>query len=630
MTADPETPYTGTPHPRTLHPGAPHPRTPQPGTPHPGTSYSVAPYSCPLDWTVPAQLRLRAAERPGAVAHRVVDGATLTLAAWEETSNAVARGLVDHGVVPGDRVLLPCSTADWIDYAVAWAAVLKTGAVAVPVSQAAGAEQTAVVLRASGAVGAVGAVPAGHRCGWSAGVAELADGRSTATFGIATSRDGVAVTPASDAEIIYTSGTTGVPKGVVATHANILYPLMHSLSRHAGTALHSLPPGTTVGQGLLVQPLGPSPHSVLTLPRFSPQALLRAVEQYRPNTVVMVPAMAIALVNAAARSSYELSSVRQVRTTSAPIHPATLEQLAQLFGTARIRNVYSTTESWPRRMGTDYDRARPKSLGRPSAGSQVRIVGADGRAVPPGAAGDVQLRSDAPQRRYDGEGEAGGSASKVFLADGWTRTGDIGVLDADGYFYLVDRNPDLINTGGLNVSSLDVEASIMDYPGVIEAAVVGVPHPVLTECVMAVVRAAPGLSTEALGAYVRERQGLAAPHRIVVMDDLPRNMLGKIDKRQLRTLLADGPGGQAHVPPATRTEEAVADIWAVALDVDRVSATDDFLRAGGSSLTAMEVIAQVSERLGKELRLRDLLDTTSLRAFAARVDRAPAASEELL
>lgn len=538
MTADSNTPDSNTPDFKT-----PNCKTPDLTTPDTRTLRPLILSGCPLDWTVPAQLRQRAAERPDATAHRVVDGATLTLAAWEESSNAVARGLVDRGVLPGDRVLLPCSTAGWIDYAVAWVAVLKTGAVAVPVSQAAGAEQTAMVLRASGAVGAVGAVPAGLRCGWSASVAELAEGRSTATFGIATTRDGIAVTPASDAEIIYTSGTTGVPKGVVATHANILYPLMHSLSRDASTALHALPPGTTVGQGLLVQPLGPSPHSVLTLPRFSPQALLRAVEQYRPTHVVMVPAMAIALVNAAARSSYELGSVRQVRTTSAPIHPATLARLAELFGAARIRNVYSTTESWPRRMGTDYDPARPKSLGRPSAGSQVRIVGADGRAAPPGVAGDVQLRSDAPQRRYDREGGAGSGASPVFLADGWTRTGDIGVLDADGYFYLVDRNPDLINTGGLNVSSVDVEATIMEYPGVIEAAVVGVPHPVLTECVMAVVRAVPGLATEGLGAYVRERQGMAAPHRIVVMDDLPRKMLGRADKRRLRSLLASGSDG---------------------------------------------------------------------------------------
>ena len=534
----------------TPHPTTPLPTTPHPTTPYPFAAHTVSPhradgYRCPLDWTVPAQLRQRAAERPEAVAHRIVGGAALTLAAWEESSNAVARGLVARGVVAGDRVLLPCSTAHWLDYAVAWAAVLKTGAVAVPVSQAAGAWRTAGVLRASRAVGAVGTVPAGLRCGWVASVAELAEGRSTATFGIPTTRHGVALTPASDAEIVYTSGTTGAPKGVVASHANILYPLMHSLPQDAGAALHSLPPGTTVGQGLLVQPLGPSPHSVLTLPRFSPQALLRAVEQYRPGKVVLVPAMAIALVDAAAGGRYDLGSVRQVRTTGAPIHPATLERLAQLFATARIRNVYSTTESWPRRTGTDYDPARPRSLGRAPAGSQVRIVGADGRVAPPGVAGDVQLRSDAPQRRYDREDGAGSGVPEVFLADGWTGTGDIGVLDADGCLSLVDRDPDLISTGGRNVSSLDVEASIMDYPGVIEAAVVGVPHPVLTECVTAVVRAVPGLATEALGAYVRERQGPAAPHRIVVMDDLPRSTLGRADKRRLRLLLADGSCGSA-------------------------------------------------------------------------------------
>src|SRR6266700_7116110 len=204
--------------------------------------------------------------------------------------------------------------------------------------------------------------------------------------------------------------------------------------------------------------------------------------------------MAIALVNAAAGGSHDLSSVRQVRTTSAPIHPATLEQLARLFPAARIRNVYSTTESWPRRVATDYDPRRPRSLGRPAAGSQLRIVGADGSGATAGMPGDVQLRGDAPRRRYDGED----SSSSVFLPDGWTRTGDIGVIDEDGYFYLVDRNPDLIITGGLNVSSLDVEATVMEYPGVVEAAACGVPHPVLNECVVAAVVAAPGLDLAAL------------------------------------------------------------------------------------------------------------------------------------
>jgi acyl-coenzyme A synthetase/AMP-(fatty) acid ligase/acyl carrier protein len=329
--------------------------------------------------------------------------------------------------------------------------------------------------------------------------------------------------------------------------------------------------------------------------------------------------MAIALVSANDR--FDVSSVRQVRTTSAPIHPATLEQLSRMFTNARVRNVYSTTECWPRRLATTYDPARPKSLGRPTAGAEVRIVGSDGSEVPPGLSGDVQLRSDAPQRRYDGvEARAG-----VFLEGGWTRTGDIGLVDQDGYFYLVDRHPDLINTGGMNVSTLDIEATIMDYPGVIEAAVCGVPHPVLTECVMAAVRANPDVDVEALHDYLRERRGVAAPHRVVVVADLPRNLLGKIDKRALRTILT---AKVAPELPETETEETVAEIWATALDVDTVSASADFLRIGGSSLSAMEVVSQVAERLGRSVRVRDLMDSQSLREFASRVDHAPPAEDD--
>ena len=347
--------------------------------------------------------------------------------------------------------------------------------------------------------------------------------------------------------------------------------------------------------------------------------VLDAIERERPTDVVLVPAMAIALVNAVGTAGRDLGSVLQVRTTSAPIHPATLEALAAMFPTARIRNVYSTTECWPRRLATDFDRDRPTSLGRPAEGAQVRIVDADGIELPAGTPGDVQLRSDAPQRRYDGE--AGVSA--VFLRDGWTRTGDVGLVDEDGYFYLVDRNPDLVNTGGLNVSTLDVEATMMEYPGVVEAAVCGVPHPVLTECVVAAVRAETGLDIGGLLEFVRDRKGPAAPHRVVIVDDLPRNFLGKTDKKKLRAQLADEPhrGGE---PPRTPTEIYLAGLWAETLDLDGVAATDDFLRLGGSSLTAMEVTTQATEELGKEITVRDLLDATSLRAFAERVDAAPA------
>ncbi len=571
-------------------------------------------------WTVPAQLRLRAAQRPHDIAHSVAGGEDLTFAGWEERSRAAARGLLDNGVRAGDRALLICSNADWVDYAVAWAAVLTVGAVAVPMSRSSGMERIATAYAASRAVCVIGATDAPVPGARHHLIDDLASGQAGGPVE-------TAGTPQSDAEIIYTSGTTGVPKGVVATQENLLYALLTGRPATAPTtALHALPPGTTVGQGLLVQPLGNSPHRTVTLPRFLPGEFLAAIGEHRPTDVVLVPAMAIALVNAGATGAYDLGSVRQVRTTSAPIHPATLEALAQLFPEARIRNVYSTTECWPRRLATDYDRDRPKSLGRPARGSQVRIVDADGLAVAPGTPGDVQLRGDAPQRRYDGEG----TISEVFLSDGWTRTGDVGLVDEDGYFYLVDRNPDLINTGGLNVSSLDVEATIMEYPGVVEAAVCGVPHPVLTECVMAAVRARPGTDVEALMAFLQERQGPAAPHRIVVVDDLPRNLLGKVDKKQLRKDLDGDSGGRRFEAPATPTEELLAQLWALTLDLDVVSATDDFLQLGGSSLTAMEVVTQVGERLTKRLTVRDILDTTSLRALARRVDEAPSVADEVV
>ena len=563
-------------------------------------------------WTIPAQLRLRALERPDQVAHSLLDPAgaqLMTFAQWDEASNAAARGLRERGVGTGDRVIVHAATAEWTGYAVAWAAVLKAGAVVVPVSASVGHDQLAKISTSARAV----CVVAESELALDAPrfrVTDLAAGQPHDPIA-------VAVAPGDDAEIIYTSGTTGVPKGVVATHENVLFALMGSRSPTPRTALHALPPGTTVGQGLLVQPLGPSPHTTLTLPRFAPVDLLEAVERHRPTDVVLVPAMAIALVSAGTRGTHDVSSVRQVRTTSAPIHPATLEELAQLFPTARIRNVYSTTECWPRRMATDYDRDRPRSLGRPASGSEVRIVGADGRVTPAGVAGDVQLRSDAPQRRYDGA-EA---ASAVFLDGGWTRTGDIGLLDDDGYFYLVDRNPDLVNTGGLNVSTLEVEAAIMDFPGVVEAAVCGIPHPVLTECVVAAVRARPGLDVDALLTFVRDSQGAAAPQRIVVVEDLPRNMLGKVDKRQLRTQMEATT--TEYVPPATPTERELAELWSTALDLDRVSATDDFLALGGSSLTAMEVVTAVGQRLSRKVSVRDLLDATTLRDFAERIDAAP-------
>ncbi len=328
--------------------------------------------------TVPAALAARAAEWPDELATAVIGGGRLTFGAWERRSNAAARGLVGHGVRPLDRVLLPCDAADWIELAIAYAAVHKAGATAVPVSMRLGAHHIAWAAEASRAVGAVGADAATPPRGWTATVEQLEHARSSDPLPPrAHARDA--------AEILYTSGTTGRPKGVVATHASVLFAhSQHPPRPQRRLVLHPLTPGTTAGQGLLVQPLSPTPHTILTLPSYDDAALVAAIERERPTDLVLVPALALSLIRSQAAAAADLSSVRMVRTTSAPIAPAALARLDALFANASVYNMYASTESWPARTRMRFDPARPGSVGRADGGSAIRVADERGSALPPG------------------------------------------------------------------------------------------------------------------------------------------------------------------------------------------------------------------------------------------------------
>ncbi|GAB3897948.1 hypothetical protein GCM10027612_55170 [Microbispora bryophytorum subsp. camponoti] len=277
--------------------------------------------------TVPELLRLRAGQEPDGVAMIVEGHGTLTFAEWDRRSAALAAGLTDRGVAPGDRVALHFGSRDWIDFAVAFFGVLKAGAVAVPMSdRLAPAELRYMIEHCAASAVLLGrdlTAPPGLGEGaaepWTATPAELEAG-----FGPETAWEGPRVRPGDLAQILYTSGTTGRPKGVGASHANLAYGCVtqpkHRRFAHSRHLLHAFPIGTNAGQTMLINALDARP-TVLTPARFTPGRFARLIETYRPGTVFLVPSMAIELLDAGLHERHDMSSVVLLGSAAAALPP---------------------------------------------------------------------------------------------------------------------------------------------------------------------------------------------------------------------------------------------------------------------------------------------------------------------
>ncbi|GGS71594.1 O-succinylbenzoic acid--CoA ligase [Planobispora rosea] len=498
----------------------------------------------PVVRTVPDLLRLRAAQDPGRTAIEVAGGDALTFEEWERRSDAVAHGLLGLGVRPGDRVGLLFGGGDWTGFAVAYCAAQKAGAVAVPLSDRLAAPEAgymldhcsaSVVVHAEGLTPPAGPYPA-------VPAARLENGGEGPT--------GIRVRSGDLAQILYTSGTTGRPKGVSASHANLVHGCetrpKRRRFRHSEHLLHAFPIGTNAGQSMLMNALDAYP-TVVTLARFTPGRFARLIESYRAGTVFVVPAMVIELLNSGLHERHDLSSVVLLGSSAAALPPALSARLAAAFPNATVTNYYTSTEAAPAQTIMIYDPARPAALGRPAFGGALRVADREGRPLPPGETGEIWLRSPAATRSYYGDDRA----SAETFRDGWVRMGDVGHLDADGYLYLDDRESDVVKTGAFKVSTLQVEAALYEHPQIKEAAVVGVAHQVLgTVLAAAVVPRSPDLSTGELRAFLMDRLARhELPERVLVMDTLPRNQSGKVIKGRLRELL-DGPAAQARTEGA--------------------------------------------------------------------------------
>lgn len=549
---------------------------------------------------VPDLLRASASLVPDRLA--VVSGGTrLTFAELDAAANAFAAGLRERGVARGDRVALVFTGDHWPAFITAYFGTLQLGAAALLLGERFAGDDVRETL-------------ARHRVE----VVIRPDDVATVAKGHSEQPQPIDARPGDAADVVFTSGTTAQPRGVVATHANVVraQPSWPTGPRLNQPGLHALPLGSVAGQIHLVNSIG-GQHTLVLLPRFDVAELSTQVSTHEVVSVFLVPAMAHWLVRA---DHPVLPSVRGVHFSGAALPVGVMPELPSVFPKASFFNFYSSTEAFPARVATRYDPARPESVGRPSGPHQLRIAAPDAPdiAVGAGEVGAVWLRAaSAPARRFLDDDEEARSAAG--FRDGWTRTGDLGYLDADGYLYLAGRTADIVNVGGFKVSTFRVEQALRSHEAVADVAVCPVDHPVLGEVVAAFVVARSDTTARELrqhAAATLSRRELPAVLRLV--SDLPYNPAGKVLKGQLSALLdASEPGG--FVAARNPVEQAVADVWSEVLDVGAVGVDDNFFELGGDSLTAVSAAAMLRSQHGLPVDAVTILEQPSLADLAAHV-----------
>ena len=493
---------------------------------------------------------------PNETAFEVVDVGSMTFAEWDGAANALARRLVDGGLEPGARVgihLRPELALRWL---VSYSAAHRAGGVAVPMSTRLAPAEVGHVLAHSGASAVVtdgelvqsdldasegrllALVDAGREARLATAGTTSVLGWSEATAG---DRSPFAVPRDKDdlADILYTSGTTGRPKGVAVRHSNGSMVGAVEPNWTGGGWLHGSPLFTFAGIALVYTPMKLG-LQVIYQPRFDATRWLEVVETQRPVAVFLVPTMAHLLIDHPHFDEADLSSVTMCSVGSAPLAPYVVERLQNKMPKALVSNNYGMTEAGSAYCIMPQGEAvkRPGSVGQIAAPAVVQIVDEKGEPVAPDTVGEVRLQMPGRQREYYNDPDA---TAEVWR-DGWLITGDLGKLDADGYLYIVGRSKDVIIRGGNNVHATDVEHALVQHESVKEVAVVGAPHPVLGEDVVAFVVLHEGAEVdgEALRAFGLERLAdYKVPRQYLFIDALPRNPTGKVVKPELKARLAD-------------------------------------------------------------------------------------------
>ena len=478
-------------------------------------------------------------------------GRTTTYGELREQTAALRGGLVGLGLEPGDRVGILAAN-NWY-FVVSYLAVLGAGGVAVPLNPISPAPEVQRELAAIGAriviagpaartlVGQLdrGALPALEAVVLSQGDGHPADAVLLDDLLAAEPLPMVERADTDLAVLIFTSGTAGSPKAAMLTHGNLLANL-EQCQAHPGrrqtaddVVFGVLPLFHIFGLNVVLGLTFAAGATVLLVERFDPQSALDSIRDHQVTVISGAPTMWAAWAMLPGAPADGFATVRLAASGAARLDPSIARTIHDRFGLV-VTEGYGLTEAAPVVTSGIGFSAPEGSIGVPLPGLRVRLVDADGSDSLVGDAGELWVQGPNVFAGYWNDPEATRSA---LTDDGWLRTGDVAVVDDDGYLYLVDRAKDLIIVSGFNVYPGEVEEVIAEHPGVAQAAVVGVAHPHSGEAVKAYVVVEPGVSVEE-DDIIRHCEARLArykcPAKVMFVDEIPQSATGKVLRTALR------------------------------------------------------------------------------------------------
>jgi fatty-acyl-CoA synthase len=479
----------------------------------------------------------------------VTDQGRMTFSQLEARVSKLAGAMLAAGLRKGERVaILYLNGAPFVE---TYFAAVRVGLVATPVNFRLVGAEMAYILKDSGAAALF------HGPEFTDTVAQIRDdclglrlvvGPGATGYDAFVQNGGpvqfdATVAQSDPCQLMYTSGTTGKPKGAVLSHGNILWNLVNTMmgrQDHAGqnaVIVGPLSHTAALNNHLAIQiALG---GKCVLVSHFEPEALLRTIECEKINLISGAPAFYNLLMQHPRAWDYDRSSITKCTAGADKLSAETKRRLMTFFPNIKgVFDVYGCTEASPSITILDDLQSlnRHGSVGKPLPFLEARIVDRAGRALGAGEVGEVICRGANVMQGYHNQPEATARA----MREGWLYTGDLAMMDEEGFFYIVDRIKDMIVSGGENIYPREIEELLVSHPAVADAAVVGEPDDLWGESVKAVVVLKPGAHLDAAQVIQHCKAHLASykkPRKVVFTAELPRTASGKVLKQKLKDLV---------------------------------------------------------------------------------------------